>query len=118
MLDRLLFAATLVAAHALPLEANACGGTFCDAGPQVMPVDQRGENILFVMQDGWVEAHVQIQYTGDPAKFAWIVPVMAMPEISAGSDPLFANLLAGTVPTFTLDTRFEDCDGGGGGSDA
>ena len=41
---------TLTAALALttaPQEARACGGTFCDAGPQAMPVDQTGENILF-----------------------------------------------------------------------
>ncbi len=90
-------------------EARACGGTFCDAGPQVMPVDQSGENILFVMEGGTVEAHVQIQYQGDPEAFAWVVPVMARPEIEAGSDALFQNLLAATVPTFTTISQFEDC---------
>ena len=30
-----------------PTPARACGGTFCDSGPVVMPVDQSGENILF-----------------------------------------------------------------------
>lgn len=74
-----------------------------------MPVDQTGENILFVMGEGTVEAHVQIQYMGDPQDFAWIVPVMAEPEIEPGSDPLFNALLLGTAPTFVLDTRSEDC---------
>ncbi len=88
-----------------------------------MPVDQSGENILFVMEDGMVEAHVQIQYQGDPDAFAWVVPVMARPEIEAGSDALFQNLLAATVPTFTTTTRVEDCGtrrmagGGLGGCD-
>lgn len=100
-----------------PRLAEACGGTFCDAGPQVMPVDQSGESILFVMDEGFVEAHVQIEYQGDPAQFAWIVPLMlpagTEPEISVGSDELFQRLLDGTVPTFTLDTAFEgDCDDG------
>lgn len=90
-------------------EARACGGTFCDAGPSPMPVDQTGENILFVMRDGVVEAHVQIQYRGDPESFAWVVPVMAVPEVEAGSDQLFTNLLDATVPTFTLSTRSDDC---------
>jgi len=90
--------------------AQACGGTFCDQGPSVMPVDQTGENILFVARDGVVEAHVQIQYEGDPAKFAWIVPVLAAPEIEVGSDRLFQELLAATVPTFTLSTRTEPCE--------
>ncbi len=74
-----------------------------------MPVDQTGENILFVMNEGVVEAHVQIQYVGDPQSFAWIVPVMAVPEVEAGSDQLFTNLLDATVPTFTLNTRSDDC---------
>ncbi len=95
-----------------PGQAQACGGTFCDAGPQVMPVDQTGENVLFVMEDGVVEAHVQIQYTGDPEQFAWVVPVMAFPEVEVGSDPLFQSALTGTVPTFSLNTVRENCDDG------
>lgn len=108
-----------VFAAASPSEARACGGTFCDGGgPQVMAVDQSGENVLFAMQDGVVEAHVQIQYQGDPAQFAWIVPMQAVPDVEVGSQPLFDAVLAATVPTFTLASRFdgEDCgDGGRGG---
>lgn len=96
-----------------PTVAEACGGTFCDAGPQPMPVDQTGENVLFVMSEHMVEAHVQIQYSGDPSQFAWVVPVMAEPTIDVGSDPLFQNLLAATVPTFTVTGRGENCPGGG-----
>src|SRR5687768_1897063 len=94
--------------HATP--AAACGGTFCDGGgTTVMPVDQTGENILFVVDGDTVEAHVQIQYSGDPDASAWFVRVRAEPEIETGSDPLFDALLAATVPTFILDSRFE-CD--------
>jgi hypothetical protein len=82
-----------------------------------MPVDQSGESILFVMEDGWVEAHVQIEYKGDPAQFAWLVPIPlpegAEIEISVGSQQLFDRLLAATVPTFTLSSSFEgDCNDG------
>ncbi len=110
-----LAASALALTYAPQQEARACGGTFCDAGPQQMPVDQTGENILFVMEEGTVEAHVQIQYQGDPQSFAWVVPVMAVPEVEAGSDALFSELLAATVPTFVLNTRFDDCGGGGRG---
>jgi len=96
----------------MPTPASACGGTFCDAGPTSMPVDQSGENILFVMEGGTVEAHVQIQYRGDPEAFAWVVPVMARPEIEAGSDALFESLLTATVPTFLTNPVFEDCGSG------
>ena len=80
-----------------------------------MPVDQSGENVLFVLEDGQVEAHIQIQYTGDPEQFAWVVPVMAMPEIEVGSDLLFDAALTATVPTFTLVPQSENCDGDNGG---
>jgi len=90
--------------------ARACGGTFCDTGPRAMPVDQKGENILFVMSSGQVEAHIQIQYNGDAARFAWVLPVPALPEVEVGSEALFQSLLLGTVPRFGLNTT--GCGGG------
>jgi len=119
-----LIAATAGIWLAAPSVAHACGGTFCDAGPtvgptSVMPVDQTGENVMFVVAEGQVEAHIQIQYTGDPERFAWIVPVMAEPTVEVGSDLLFTELLDSTVPTFTVFPRSENCGGtvdlGGGG---
>jgi MYXO-CTERM domain-containing protein len=105
---------------AMPVPAEACGGTFCDgAGPPgvpPMPVDQTGENVLFVMQDGMVEAHIQIQYQGDPARFAWVIPVPVKPEIEVGSQLLFLNLLNGSVPQFTLTTTFDFCGSNGSSS--
>ena len=99
-----------------PRTAEACGGTFCDIGPRAMPVDQTGENILFVIDSGKVEAHIQIQYRGDAARFSWILPVPALPEIEVGSDPLFVKLLAGTVPTFGFSTQRDVCGTGTGGT--
>ncbi|WP_244924085.1 DUF2330 domain-containing protein [Enhygromyxa salina] len=93
----------------LPGSAQACGGTFCDAGPTSMPVDQTGENILFKIGADFVEAHIQIQI--DPSTpadaFAWVIPVLSVPEFSVGSQILFDNMLNGSVPsygrTFTSD---------------
>jgi Uncharacterized protein conserved in bacteria (DUF2330) len=99
--------------------ARACGGTFCDGvppGQPPMPVDQTGENVLFVMSAGFVEAHIQIQYQGDPARFAWIIPVQKTPELSVGSEILFVNLLNATVPTFTLTSSSQGCGSGSSGS--
>ncbi len=96
-------------------QALACGGTFCDSGPQAMPVDQTGENVLFVLDGGYVEAQVQILYTGDAPRFAWIVPMPAIPEVSVGSQPLFSALLSGTVPTYNFTRQFESCGAADGG---
>ncbi|MEZ4382673.1 MAG: DUF2330 domain-containing protein [Nannocystaceae bacterium] len=118
-LRRGLLAAAVAGAAILaaPAAAEACGGLFCDGGmPMPVPVDQTGENILFVVDDvdGTVEAHIQIQYMGDPDKFAWVIPVQAEPDFSAGSEQLFSNLLAATAPTYSFSTQ-SDCEDSGGG---
>ena len=97
-----------------PRAASACGGTFCDSGPTAMPVDQTGENVLFVMDGQSVEAHVQIQYQGEAAKFAWIVPMPAVPTVTVGSQPLFSSLLSSTVPSYGFSQTFDQCGTGGG----
>ncbi|HVI01719.1 MAG TPA: DUF2330 domain-containing protein [Enhygromyxa sp.] len=104
---RLVALATLaVATLALPSAAQACGGTFCDSGPTIMPVDQTGETIVFWIDETgpepFTEAHIQIQYEGEAERFAWIIPVTAVPEVLVGSQALFDNLLQATVPLFVL----------------
>ncbi len=43
-------AAGVTATLLIPNSAEACGGTFCDGGvPGPIPVDQTGENVIFVM---------------------------------------------------------------------
>ncbi|KIG17100.1 hypothetical protein DB30_03697 [Enhygromyxa salina] len=106
----------LALAAGSPQTADACGGTFCDAGPQVMPVDQTGESIIFWIDESgsepYTEAHIQIQYEGDAERFAWIIPVMEVPEVLVGSQALFDNMLQATVPTFTINTTsIGDCGG-------
>jgi len=104
-----LFAAFTALGVSAPRTARACGGTFCDNGPKPMPVNQTGENIVFVMEPGMVEAHIQIQYKGEAAKFSWILPVQALPEVEVGSQGLFDELLQATVPTYLVQTQFDSC---------
>jgi len=111
-----------------PVPAQACGGTFCDAGPQAMPVDQTGESILFVVGSEGVEAHIRIEYepTDEATGFAWLVPVTEVPEFSVGSEPLFQNLLQSTRPSYGSTRTTDMCpdspgggsSSGGGGSDS
>jgi hypothetical protein len=98
-----------------PADVEACGGTFCDTGPQAMPVDQTGENIIFKLDGTSVEAHIQIQYdpTSEAAKFAWVIPMQTLPSFSVGSDLLFTNTLNATVPTYGLTDQFDDCSSTG-----
>jgi MYXO-CTERM domain-containing protein len=99
----------------IPSQAEACGGTFCDGGPNTMPVDQTGENILFKIGADFVEAHIQIQIDPDtPAdQFAWVIPVTAVPEFAVGSQIFFDNMLNGSVPNYGVNTNFDFCGDGG-----
>ena len=58
-------------------------------------------------EDGTLTMSVRIQYQGDDEDFAWILPVVAPPELSIGSDALFDELLAATEPTFGVNSRTE-----------
>ncbi len=117
-----LFMCVLAAlASAAPVSrVNACGGFFC----QVIPINQAGEQIIFRQDGDRVTAIVLIQYAGDAPDFSWVVPVPGIPELSTGSDLVFAPLELATRPQFILETTGESCPEdiptvflGGGGAD-
>ena len=97
-----------------PRLADACGGTFCDASTLTpMPVDQVGEDILFVRDGDEFEVHVRIAYTGEAESFAWLVPLPQLPEVSIGSERLFERLSERLVPLWSS-TITGGGNGGGG----
>jgi hypothetical protein len=56
----------------------------------------------------------QIQYSGDPGEFSWVLPVGAGSYIEASSDAWFEAL--DTVSTIQVSAPQLNCGGGGGGS--
>ncbi len=102
-------AAGLATAVALTFCAGAswaCGGLFCSVpqGPTPPePVDQSAERIIFDIDEatGRTTAHVQITYAGDPAAFAWIVPVPGVPDVAESLQAHFESLDAGSRLTVT-----------------
>lgn len=89
-------------------DAAACGGLFCD-NVTSMPVDQTGENILFIMDSDSVEAHIQIQYTGEAPRFSWVLPLTSVPTFSVGSQLLFDELLRMSVPLYGNQVSQDQC---------
>ncbi len=109
-----LFAASLTAALAGGLyaadapEADACG-CFVPPDPTV-PIVQAGERILFAQENGVVKAHIQVQYSGPAEEFGWLLPMPSVPDMTLGTDELFAQLIAQTQPTYRLDRTYNgDC---------
>ena len=81
--------------------ARACG-CLSPPDPSVTPgdyaVNQSGEQIIFEVEPGWVTAHVLIRYAGDPAQFAWLVPVPEVPDLSTSPVSAFGLLDQATSP--------------------
>lgn len=87
--------------------AQACGGFFCTT----VPVDQSAERIIFAVNDaaGTIDAYVQINYTGSPDTFAWVVPVPNPPEVGVAEMAMFDDLDFQTTPVYTPPPMPEDC---------
>lgn len=88
---------------ARPHAAEACG---CLSPPAVtegeFAVNQRAEQIIFEVEPGWVTAHVLIKYAGNPASFAWIVPVPEVPELAISPTAAFGLLDKLTAPNLNV----------------
>jgi len=83
----------------------ACGGFFCSS----IPVEQRGEQIVFAYGPGdTVTAIIQIAYQGSAEDFAWVVPVTGQPEVALGPDAVFQNLRWRTDPQFWLNWQYDE----------
>ena len=108
-----LAASTAFATLTIERRASACGGLFCNRPPPdpfaPLPVAQNGENVVFAITKDpaggapTIDAHIQILYTGDAAKFSWVVPVEAVPTLSTGTDRLFSQLTSATQPRWNVD---------------
>lgn len=91
--------------------AEACG---CLSPPaptvdaEEFAINQRAEQIIFEVEEGFITAHVLIQYAGHPEQFAWIVPVPAVPELSLSPAAGFGLLDKATAPQIDL-TVTDEC---------
>ena len=97
---RLIHCAILIIFAVLsPRLVEACGGFFCST----QPMNQLSERILFVDRGDSVTTHVQIQYSGSAADFAWILPVPSVPKLGISHNEVFQQLQFATQPFFSLE---------------
>ncbi len=89
-----------------PLSALACGGMFtADAY-----TEQANERIIFAIDPGQITLYEQIQYTGTPKSFAWVLPLPAIPTVGSAPISLFQTLDSQTKPVFYIPSSI--CDAG------
>ena len=100
-----LSSAALVATLGVALSsqnADACG---CFAPPDpTVPIVQAGERILFSVNNGVVNAHIQIQYAGEAKDFGWLLPLPSVPTLKLGTEELFTQLINTTQPRYFVNT--------------
>jgi MYXO-CTERM domain-containing protein len=99
---------------ALPQTAEACGGMNCDGANPTMPVNQDSEDVLFILNPGEIEVHIQVSIdeNTEAQKFSWMVPMAAPADqltFEVGSQPLFDALRNASVPQYGLMTTQETC---------
>lgn len=89
-----------------PLHTFACGGFFCSN----RPINQAEEQIVFRQQGNKITTMVQIQYSGSPTAFSWVLPVPGVPDIKVGDSAVFNALEVATRPSFALKTSGAPCN--------
>ena len=77
-------------------DASACGGCFVptDESTQVT-----GHRMAISVSNERSTLWDQITYSGNPASFAWVLPIKGQVDIGLSSDVMFAFLGQGTAPT-------------------
>jgi hypothetical protein len=114
--------------------ASACGGCFHEAPPVANPTqdvaDITDERMLLSVSQNQTTLYDQIRYTGNPASFAWVLPIKGNVDIGLSADIMFDSIDALTAtqitgptlpscppPPFCPGSYYGDDDesGGGGG---
>lgn len=95
---------------AAPRPARACGGCFHPPTQVTVVTDHR---MAFSVSPQQTVLWDQIEYSGNPQDFAWVLPVMAGAQVQLSHDQFFAALDALSDPVITGPAP--QCGGGGGG---
>jgi hypothetical protein len=104
--------AVLVDVAANERTASACGGCFHEPMTSERTV-VTGHRMVFSISTTQTVLWDQIQYSGDPREFAWVLPVHPGATIELSRDEWFAALDASTQPLISAPPP---SFGGGGGS--
>ncbi len=107
----LILTAVLAAAGVMKVhDASACGGCFVS---QSESTQVTGHKMILSISQAQTTLYDQISYSGDPASFAWILPIKGVATIGLSSDALFQTLDADTQAVINSPTI--SCNPGGCG---
>src|SRR5262245_34583743 len=70
--------------------ADACGGCFPPPGEQNSVVTDH--RMILTVSKSQTTLYDQIQYTGNPREFAWVLPIAGTVDVGLSADSLFSAL--------------------------
>src|SRR5271165_6421809 len=79
--------------------AEACGG--CFHPPTQNVTDITDERMLLSVSTTQSTLYDQIQYSGSPSNFAWVLPIRGTVSVGLSADVLFASIDALTATQIT-----------------
>ena len=110
-----------------PAEADACGGCFIPPGEESTVVT--GHRMILSVGMTQSTLYDQIEYSGEPEEFGWVLPIVGTVDVGTSSDLVFNQLGFDTAVTIVPPVQdcpdiycegFDDSDGfgasGGGGA--
>lgn len=105
----LALAAMGLSLSSLPGDAQACGA--CMVPSESAETVVSGHRMALSVSPAQTVLWDQLQYTGDPAEFAWVLPVKGDPKVEVAASAFFEVLEANTAVTVTSPQL--DCPQGG-----
>jgi hypothetical protein len=86
-------------------DASACGG--CFRPPAQTDTDITDERMLLSVSPTQTTLYDQIQYSGNPSSFAWVLPIHGTVSVGLSADVLFASV--DTLTATTILQPLSDC---------
>ena len=74
----------------LERDARACGG--CFHPPTEVPTVVTDHRMLFSVSQKQSTLYDQIKYSGEPASFAWVLPIVGTVDVGLSADVVFGGL--------------------------
>jgi len=96
--------ALLVVLGIQPTPASACGGCFAPPPPTGMPSVVNAHRMAVAISPSGTTLWDQIQYTGNPRDFVWVLPVSGTPTVELADEGFFEALTESTVITMIAPT--------------
>jgi MYXO-CTERM domain-containing protein len=96
--------ATAAALATTGRDARACGGCFHEQGPTQNGTVITDHRMIFRVSPQETTLYDEIQYSGSPTSFAWVLPIHGPVTVGLSSDVLFASVDQATQTTIVAPT--------------